>query len=162
MENIAIHTKAPLMTGSLRPFPQDLKPEDLPPGLKDLLPTSDSPERFNSWQRGVVKVVHLQEFRAALLDAVRILAEPDADADILVEALHNHFSLRNPGFGRNWWHFRASGLVLHIDEHGVRFEHPEDTELAHVTSVTLAETIPKILWSRTFLTAWPGGEASST
>jgi hypothetical protein len=146
------------MTGALRAFPTSFDPRSLPAALEDFLPPKDpGPPSFTPWQRGIVKIVALQPFQDVLKDAVRTLADPESDPDILVEALLNHFSLRNPGFSHNWWHFRSSGLVLRIDEHGVRFSHPDDLDFAAAATEALAASIPRTLWSLTFLSAWPGG-----
>ena len=88
------------------------------------------------------------------MEMVNALPEISTPAEILLEALTNYFSYRNPGFKDNWWEFRGTNLALVIDRNSIRFL-PETDPLAGEMTHQLSRTIPKITWMRTFLHPQP-------
>ncbi|MAG27872.1 hypothetical protein CMI47_20285 [Candidatus Pacearchaeota archaeon] len=114
--------------------------------------TSDG---FEPWQRGVVTVIRSKAFQKAFRRFVSGLSEPDAHPEVLLEALKNYFSYRNPGFSANWWHFSKSELTMRIDECGFYFEHPDDDGFAIAATQVLAGAIPETRWRTSFLRPHP-------
>ena len=111
---------------------------------------------FETWQKGVVRIVQSKAFKVFLTDIVRGVADPTANPDILLDALTNYFSYRNPGFEDNWWHFKHSDLTLHIGKSGMRFEHPDETNTtAAMLSKDIADLIGHTRWIRTFMGPYP-------
>lgn len=110
---------------------------------------------FDTWQHGVISMVRQDTFKKSLSTIVRDVVDPGGSADILLEALNNYYSYRNPGFGENWWKFRKTGSVFRIERRGVYFEHPDLPKEIHKITVALAEAIGRNLWARTFLYPYP-------
>ena len=109
----------------------------------------------DTWQHGVVSMVRRDAFRKSLSRIVKSTVDPGGSADILIDAMSNYFSYRNPGFGENWWRFRKTGTVFHIARDGVYFDNEDAAAgVEHITKL-LAEAIGRNLWARTFLYPYP-------
>jgi hypothetical protein len=105
---------------------------------------------MTSWQHGVIAILRSNRTRDVLVEMIDALPNSDTPAHILLEALRNYFSYRNPKFGDNWWEFRGTQIALMIDKDSIRFI-PDEDPLAQEMTKKLAATIPRVSWIRTFL-----------
>jgi hypothetical protein len=121
---------------------------------------------FTPWQRGVARILRHVPFKDVFVQVSRPLASKRTQPEFLLEALLNHFSLRNNGFGANHWTFDDHGIRFVVDHHGIRFEPAiasdevagsNDPAALMALSAThaLAATVPQSMWRLTFLAPHP-------
>ena len=113
-----------------------------------------SDTNMTPWQHGVIAILRNARTREVLAEMIDALPGSDTPSSILIEALLNYFSYRNPKFGDNWWEFRGTNLTFIIDRDSMRFV-PEEDPLAQEMTRRLATTVPRVNWLRTFLHPQP-------
>jgi len=109
---------------------------------------------MSPWQHGVIAILRSTRTRDMLMEMVDGLPGSDTPSHILVEAMLNYFSYRNPQFTDNWWEFRGTDITLIVDKKSIRFV-PEEDPLAQEMTRRLSSTVPRISWLRTFLYPQP-------
>lgn len=109
---------------------------------------------MSPWQHGVIAILRNTRTRDVLIEMIDGLPGSDTPSHILMEAMLNYFSYRNPQFTDNWWEFRGTDITLIIDKKSMRFV-PEEDPLAQEMTRRLSSTVPRISWLRTFLYPQP-------
>ena len=117
--------------------------------------------RMTPWQMNMVQVVNSTSFSKALISVIAEIDKAAVQPAMLLDAIRNWFSKRNPGFYPNFWEFRSSGIILHLDYQGIYLKISDqdicpltEDQLNHLNQV-LALSVGEDSWTITFLTNFP-------